>query len=186
MKRIAYIAVLFLVSLAFAGPKKVDNFELMDVQGASRELKEWQDQNAIVLMFIATKCPVSNAYNNRMNELYSDYHEKGVAFLGINSNKTEPVQEVKTHAQEQGFKFTVLKDEKNVVANRLGANVTPEIYVLDPDLHILYHGRIDDAQNPDQVNSKDLRKALDQLLKNEKIQTAETKAFGCTIKKVSE
>ena len=186
MKHVVYIAVLLLVSLAFAGPKKVDNFELKDIQGSSRELKEWQDENAIVLMFIATKCPVSNAYNDRMNELYNDYHEKGVAFVGINSNKTEPMQDVKKHAQEQGFKFTVLKDEKNVIANRLGANVTPEIYVLDPDLHILYHGRIDDSQNPDQVKSKDLRKALDQLLQDKTIQAAETKAFGCTIKKVGE
>ncbi|MBD3374609.1 redoxin domain-containing protein [candidate division KSB1 bacterium] len=186
MKHIVYIAALLLVSLAFAGDNKVDNFELRDVQGTSRELKEWQNEKAIVLMFIATKCPVSNAYNDRMNELYRDYHEKGVAFVGINSNKTEPMQEVKKHAQEQGFKFTVLKDEKNLIANRLGANVTPEIYVLDPDLNIVYHGRIDDSQNPDQIKSKDLRKALDQLLQDKKIQTTKTKAFGCTIKKVSE
>jgi peroxiredoxin len=140
---------------------------------------------AVAVVFVATKCPVSNAYNTRMAALGKEYAVKGVALVGINSNKTEPAGEVKAHAEKHGFTFPVLKDEGNKIADAYGATVTPEVFVLDPKRSLLYHGRIDEKQDdPQGVKSPDLRNALDAVLSGRPVPAAETKAFGCTIKRV--
>jgi len=166
--------------------KKVENFTLEDVNGAKHSLTDYSKQKAIVLMFIATECPVSNAYNTRMTDLHKDYKDIGIVFLGINSNKQETAAAIQAHAKEHGFAFTILKDKENKIADRLEATVTPEIYVLNPKLELLYHGRIDDSRNLAGVKSMDLRKALDEILAGKRVSVRQTKAFGCTIKRVNE
>lgn len=165
-------------------PTRVSDFSLEDYNGVKHSLSDYRDSKAIVLMFIATQCPVSNSYNDRMNELYKDYGSKGVSFVAINSNKSEGIDEIKKHALEHGFKFTILKDWKNVIADKLGATVTPEIFLLNSDFEILYHGRIDNSSRIDKVTSRDLRNALDEVLSAKPVAVVSTKAFGCTIKKI--
>jgi peroxiredoxin len=162
----------------------MNDFTLLDYNGKEHSLSDYKDAEAIVVMFMATRCPVSNAYNSRMVELYDDYHPKGVAFLGIDSNKLEKREEIKEHAKEKGFQFPVLKDEKNVIADKFDAQRTPEIFVLNSDFSVLYHGRIDDSRREEEVTSHDLRNALDEILAKKPVSVKETKAFGCTIKKV--
>jgi len=169
-----------------ATTKTIENFVLKDYNGKEHSLTDYQNSKAIVVMFIATQCPVSNAYNTRMVKLFEKYHPKGVAFLGINSNKQESVEEIKAHAEQHKFPFPVLKDVNNVIADKFGASFTPEIYVLSPKFEILYHGRIDDSRREDQVKSQDLGKALDEILAGKQVSVSETKAFGCTIKRVSQ
>ena len=164
--------------------KKVSDFTLEDYNGAKHSLADYKASKAIVLMFIATQCPVSNGYNGRMVELYKDYSSKGVTLVGINSNKQESVEEVRNHSKEHGFEFTVLKDWNNTIADKLQATVTPEIYVLNSNLEVLYHGRIDDSQRENRVSSKDLRAALDKILAGTDVEVSETKAFGCSIKRI--
>jgi peroxiredoxin len=106
-----------------------------------------------------------------------------VRFVGINSNVIEPVEEVAAHAKQNGFPFPVLKDEGNKIADHFDAQFTPEIFVLDAKGVLRYHGRIDDSQNPANITSHDLRDALDALLAGKNPPRAETKAFGCTIKR---
>jgi peroxiredoxin len=179
-------AVLMLLSSLIAddAKKKVADFTLDDYNGVKHSLTEYKSSKAVVLMFIATQCPVSNSYNERMVELYKDYNEKGVTFIGINANKQESVEEVRNHSKEHAFAFPVLKDWNNVVADKLDASVTPEIYVLNSKFEILYHGRIDDSQRESKVSSKDLRVALDKILSGKNVEISETKAFGCSIKRV--
>ena len=164
--------------------KKVENFTLEDYNGTKRSLSDYQSSKAIVLMFIATKCPVSNAYNDRMESLYKEYSKKNIAFIGINSNKAETVDEIKEHASENGLTFPILKDHKNLIADKLNASVTPEIFVLDKKFTILYHGRIDDSRRESDVTSKDLKTTLDAVLSGKPIAEIETKAFGCSIKRI--
>jgi len=151
--------------------------------GKTLSLKDLTAKNkAVLVMFIATKCPVSNAYNERMVALARDYTARGVAVVGINSNKSEPAAEVVEHAKKHGFTFPVLKDEGNRIADAYGAAKTPEVYVIDPKGLLLYHGRIDESQ--EDPKSPDLRNALDAVLAGKPVPVAETKAFGCTIKRV--
>jgi peroxiredoxin len=176
---------LFMSTMVFAGePVKAENFTLPDYNGVKHALADFNKSKAVVLMFIATQCPVSNGYNTRMVSLFNDYKDKNVVFIGINSNKEESVEEVKQHAKDHGFEFTVLKDDKNIIADKFGASVTPETFVLNPSLEILYHGRIDDSRREADVTSHDLRNALDEILAGKPVSVSTTKAFGCTIKKI--
>jgi peroxiredoxin len=137
-----------------------------------------------VVMFIATQCPVSNAYNDRMKAVYNEYAPKGVKFVVINSNSTESADDVRLHAATHNFPFAVYKDVENVVADRFGVQVTPETFVIGKSGTILYHGSIDDSQNAANVKTPGLRLALDAVLSGQNIARAETKAFGCAIKRV--
>jgi len=168
-----------------SNPSKIENFSLPDFSGKIHSLSDYKDSKAIVIMFIATECPVSNAYNKRMAKIYNQYKEKKVAFVGINSNKQESVSDIKSHSEKNGLKFTILKDDKNKIADMFAASFTPEIYVLNSSTYdILYHGRIDDSRDESNVESNDLANALDELLAGKKITIAKTKAFGCTIKRI--
>jgi len=154
--------------------------------GRSVSLKELLAKSkAVAVLFIATRCPVSNAYNGRMAQLAKEYEAKGIAFVAINANRTEPAAEVAEHAKKHGFPFAVLKDEGNRVADLYGAQKTPEVFLLDPEGKLVYHGRIDENQDdPAAAKSPDFRNALDAVLAGKPVPVAETKAFGCTIKRV--
>ena len=139
---------------------------------------------AVVVIFDATKCPYALGYKERVGAMAKEYSGKGVTFVTVNSNKTEPAAEVAADAKKNGFSFPVLKDEGNRVADLYDARKTPEVYVLDPKGTLLYRGRIDENhEEPDKVTSPDLRNALDQILAGQPVAKTETKAFGCTIKR---
>jgi peroxiredoxin len=161
------------------------NFQLTTLDGKLFSLADAEKAHrAVVLMFIATKCPYSNAYNDRMRQMAEDYAKKGVLFVGINSNKTEPEDEVKAHAKQNKWAFTLVKDPGNKVADLYDAKRTPEVYAVGSDGKLLYHGRIDENyEEPSKVTSPDLKNALDQILAGQPVAKAETKAFGCTIKR---
>ena len=154
--------------------------------GKAVALKDLLAENrAVAVIFVATKCPVSNAYNARMAALGKEYAAKGVPLVGVNSNKTEPAAEVKEHAEKHGFTFPVLKDEGNKVADAYGASHTPEVFALDAKGSLIYHGRIDESQDDARnVKSPDLRNALEAVLAGKPVPVAQTKAFGCSIKRV--
>src|ERR1043166_7316366 len=161
----------------------IEDFTLPDVNGTEHSLKSLAGKNGTVLIFIAVQCPVSNAYNERMQKLAEDYKAKGIAVIGINSNVSEDAAAVKAHAAEHNLSFTILKDPGNKIADNLGASVTPETYFLDANNKLLYHGRIDNSRNAAQIESNDLRNALDAALAGKTIEKTEAKAFGCSIKR---
>lgn len=163
---------------------KTFDFNLKDYKGKSHSLSDYKGSKAVVVIYVATRCPVSNAYNQRMADLYKMFKGKGIAFLGINSNKMESVEEIKEHAQKNGLSFPILKDVDNIVADRYEASVTPEVYVLDKGGKLLYQGRIDDSRREDQVTSTDLSNALIEILSGKEVTAKKSKAFGCTIKRV--
>ena len=162
---------------------KVASLKLQTLTGAPVQLQSLGGQNGTLLIFIATKCPVSNDYNERMAALAKDYTSRGFALVGINSNKTEPAEEVTKHAAEKGLAFTIVKDPDNVVADYFGASFTPEVYLFDKDWTLRYHGRIDDSRNAANITSQDARAAMDAVQTGKAVPVAETKAFGCTIKR---
>jgi peroxiredoxin len=161
----------------------VEDFSLPDGDGKDHSLNSLKGKNGSVLIFVATKCPVSNAYNERMEKLAQDYNAKGIAVLGINSNVSEPADAVKAHASANHLTFPVLKDPGNKIADRLGATVTPEVFFLDAGNKLLYRGRIDNARDTTQVSTNDLRNALDAALAGKPIEKTTASAFGCTIKR---
>src|SRR5713101_7976275 len=163
----------------------IDDFKLPDVDGGTHSLNSLKGKNGAVLIFIATRCPVSNGYNERMEALAQDYKAKGINVIGINSNVTEPASEVKSHAAEKHLTFTILKDDGNKIADRFGATKTPEAYVLDASNKLVYHGRIDNSLKIEGVTTNNLRDALNELLAGKQVSKTGGAAFGCTIKRVS-
>ena len=161
----------------------IEDFTLPDVDNKDRSLKSLAGKNGTVLLFISVQCPVSNAYNERMASLAADYQAKGIAVIGINSNVAEDAASIKAHAAEHKLSFPILKDAGNKIADRLGATVTPEAYFVDANNKLLYHGRIDNARNAAQLETSDLRNALDAALGGKAIEKSEAKAFGCSIKR---
>jgi peroxiredoxin len=161
----------------------IEDFTLPDVDNKERSLKSLAGKNGTVLLFIAVQCPVSNAYNERMAKLAEDYKAKGIAVIGINSNVAEDAAAVKAHAEQNKLSFPILKDPGNKIADKLGASVTPEAYFIDAGNKLLYHGRIDNARNAAQLETSDLRNALDAALAGKAIEKTEAKAFGCSIKR---
>ena len=162
---------------------QVTDFPLKQLDGSPVQFSALKG-NLTLVIFISVQCPVSNSYNERMNALYQDYAPKGVHFVVINANRTEPPSAVSEHARAHNFGFTVFKDDNNVVADRFGATVTPETYLIDSTGTIRYHGSIDDSMNLSRVTTQRLRLALDAVLAGKEPPQTETKAFGCTIKRV--
>src|SRR5687768_18423447 len=86
----------------------IPDFALPDVDGKEHSLASLKGKSGTVILFIATQCPISNAYNERMQKLAEDYRAKGVNVVGINSNVAEPAAEVKSHAAEKGDRKSVV------------------------------------------------------------------------------
>jgi peroxiredoxin len=162
------------------------NFTLSDTSGASQSLNELKGKNGAVVIFLSAQCPVVRGYHERINELAAAYQAKGINFIGINSNSSESLDWVKSNAAEYGFKFPVLIDKSNIVADKLGASVTPEVFYVDAKNMLLYHGAIDNDRSGKNITESYLRTAFDDSLAGKKIAKTSANAFGCTIKRISE
>ena len=162
---------------------KVTDFNVNDPLGRQVKFSTLRG-DITVAMFISVQCPISNDYNERIIALFNEYSAKGVKFVFLNANVNESPTQIIDHAKQAGFPFPVYRDAGNVVADKFGAQVTPESYVIDKTGTLLYHGAIDDARNPARVTVKGLRLALDAVMAGKPVETSQTRAFGCTIKRV--
>lgn len=161
----------------------VADFKLPDLDGKEHSLSSLRGKNGTVLIFVSVQCPVSNAYNERMEKLAQDYKARGVNVIGVNSNAPESASAAKAHATSNNLTFPILKDNGNKLADTLGAERTPEAYLLDAGNKIVYRGRIDNARNPASVSSSELRDALEAVLAGKPVAKSSVTAFGCSIKR---
>jgi peroxiredoxin len=161
----------------------VADFKLPDADGHERSLATIKGEHGTVIIFISAQCPMVRAYAERIEKLAQDYRAKGVNVVGINSNVTETTDDIKRHIADNNFSFVILRDKGNKIADMLGAERTPEAYFLDAANKLVYHGRIDNHRDISQVQSNDLRDAIDATLAGKPVVKAEAAAFGCTIKR---
>lgn len=138
-------------SLAAAAPAekrvlgtKLDDFTLADAYGQQHRLSDYAKSPVVVLAILGAECPLARLYAPRLQALAEKYQSAGVAFLGINSNAQDNITELKNYARVHGVAFPILKDLGNTLADRLRAERTPTVYVLDGDRVVRYQGRIDD------------------------------------------
>jgi peroxiredoxin len=163
----------------------IENFSLPDTNGKVQSFDDLKGKNGAVIVFLSAQCPVVKAYNERINQLAAEYQSKGITFIGINSNSTESLDWVKSHAAEN-YKFPVLIDKGNVLADKLGATVTPEAYFVDGKNTLLYHGAIDNDRSGKAPTDNYLRVAFDSALAGKAIAKTRANAFGCSIKRAGE
>jgi peroxiredoxin len=168
--------------------KKVADFSLKDQHGKAVSLSAFKDKKAIVVVFLGTECPINNAFLPRLASLHREYGPKQVQFLAINSNRQDTAKVVAEHARKYAIPFPVLKDQRNVIADRFGARRTPEAFILDGGCKIRYQGRIDDQFGIGYKRAKptrrDLAIALDEILAGKSVSKPATPVAGCRISRV--
>jgi thiol-disulfide isomerase/thioredoxin len=142
----------------------------------------------LVVVVSCNHCPYVVAYEPRLVALANEYGARGVDFVAVNGNDAtrypdDGMVAMKVRAADRAFPFPYLRDDTQALVRALGARFTPEAYVFDEARKLRYHGRIDDNHRDlAKVTSHDLREALDALLAGKDPRTAETTAFGCSIK----
>lgn len=168
--------------------KPLASFKLRDHRGASHSLDDCKDKKLVVIAFLGTECPVASRYAGRLAELAREFEPKGVAFLGIISNRQDSISKIAQLAKEQKVTFPLLKDVGNVVADQFEAQRTPEVFVLDDKRIVRYRGRIDDQFGISYARPKptrrDLAIALDELLAGKSVSQPVTEVEGCYIGRV--
>ncbi|HEV3301624.1 MAG TPA: redoxin domain-containing protein [Planctomycetaceae bacterium] len=175
--------------------RKVEPFTLKDFRGKEHSLKEMLAQHkGVAIVFIGTECPLVKLYANRMQELSQAFAAKGVALVGIDSNRQDAITEIDAFARVNGLNFPILKDVGNKVADQLGATRTPEALLLDSQGTVRYQGRIDNQYTfgagvgfaQPQLKRKDLAIAVDELLAGKPVSVATTEFKGCLIGRIRE
>ena len=169
------------------GDRMID-FKLPATDGRTYSSSDLQDKRALVVIFSCNHCPYVRAWEDRMVAIQRDYAGKGVQLVAINANDVrqqpgDSFEAMAERAREKGFNFPYLRDETQEVARAYGAERTPEVFVFDAARRLVYHGRIDDNyEDPEQVRSHYLRRAIDAALEGRRPEVPETPPQGCTIK----
>jgi peroxiredoxin len=168
--------------------RKIENFELADFRGKEFKFDDLKQSKAVVVVFVGVECPLVAQYAGRLQELADKYAASGVALVAIDSNQQDSLTELAAFARKHKLEIPMLKDPGNKVADAFGAERTPEVFVLDGERRVVYHGRIDDQftygkQRP-KAEQTHLTSALGQLLAGEKIATPHAEPVGCHIGRV--
>lgn len=183
--RCATILLSLLASLGAQAPLssrlQITRFTVEDPGGRPTTYSASKGKVAVVV-FVSTRCPISNAFNFRLNALYNDFSRE-VAFLVIDSNVNESAEEIRTHARAMEYDFPVYRDIANQAADALGAKATPDSFVIDRNGRVSYHGYIEDGLNPQRTTNPALRLAIEAALDNRPAPTPETHARGCAIRR---
>ncbi|HWB10612.1 MAG TPA: redoxin domain-containing protein [Pirellulales bacterium] len=187
--RVICLFVAWTAVASAAAQDRIESFKLQDSQGGWHALDEKADAKAVVVIFIGTECPVAQQYGALLAQLAAEYEPQGVGFLAIDSNRQDSLTEVGHYARSHKIEFPVLKDPGAVVADRFGAERTPEAFVLDRERAVRYRGRIDDqfgvGYSRGQPTRRDLAVALDELLAGRPVTVAKTESVGCRIGRVA-
>ncbi len=169
---------------------KAPDFQLPDtVSGKIFRLEDLRGKQATLVMFLCNHCPYVLHVNPEIARLAKDYQPKGVSFIGISSNDVEKYpaddpDKMKETAQKVGYTFPYLYDESQEVAKSYDAACTPDFYLFDADLTLVYRGRLDGSRpgNDIPLTGTDLRNALDALLSGQPLPTIQYPSGGCNIK----
>jgi len=165
----------------------VPRFTLTDTEGIEHAVPAADAPRATVLVQTCNHCPYVIAWNPRLRAVAEEYAPRGVRFLAIGSNDPEryPADSPERMAQfvrEQDWPIPYAHDASQEVARALGSERTPELFVLDGEQRLAYHGAPDgDHQDPAR-NAVWLRDALDAVLAGRVVERAETPARGCSVK----
>lgn len=162
---------------------KMDGFALADANGKQQKFDDLRGKNGTVVVFLSAQCPVVKGYAARIAQMGKDLSAKGVNVIGLNANATETVEQIKANIDERGYAFPILIDKNNVVADKLNASKTPEVFLFDKNNKLVYRGAIDNDRSGENITANYLRDAVDAMIAGKTIAKAETEGFGCSIKR---
>lgn len=167
---------------------KIDGLAKLDKTDCLGKQWSWNElagTKGTVLVFLGTECPLAKAYTPRIVELSKKYSEQGVRFVAVDSNLQDSLQEMAAHARRFNLEVPFLKDPDQSLADLVGATRTPEVCLIDSKNILGYRGRIDDQYGigfaREQATQRELQDAIDDLIADRPIQTAQVQAAGCLI-----
>lgn len=166
------------------------DFRLKDaVSGMMMSLDELKSDKATVVMFICNHCPFVKFVQEELVRLSNDYIPRGISFIAINSNDVANYPEdhpdrMRSVAIKLGYQFPFLFDETQEIAKAYDAACTPDFYIFDKDMKLVYRGQLDDARpnNNIPVTGRDIRDALDNILSGQPVNPDQKFSIGCDIK----
>ena len=166
------------------------DFSLIDtVTDNTTNLQALKGEKGTVIMFICNHCPFVIHVNPILVALANDYKSKGINFVAISSNDIVNYPQdapplMKQKADEEGYPFPYLFDATQEVAKAYDAACTPDFYVFDRNLKLVYRGQLDDSRpgNGIPLSGNDLKKAMGALLNGEPIEANQKPSIGCNIK----
>jgi len=169
---------------------KAPGFSLPDtISDTVLNLNELKGDAGTVIMFICNHCPFVIHVNSELVDIANAYVEKGVGFIAISSNDAvnypqDSPEKMKIHAKNENYPFPYLFDETQEVAKAYDAACTPDFYVFDDKLALVYRGQLDNSRpgNGQPLTGKDLRQALDCLILGKKNTETQKPSIGCNIK----
>ena len=165
------------------------DLKLMDISGKEVSMKDVTKENGILVMFSCNTCPYVIKNQQRTNEISKYAQKLNVGVIILNSNEAyrtgdDSFDEMKAYAKTQKYNWNYVVDKNHEVADAFGANRTPECFLFDNKLKLVYHGAIDDnPSNESAVNQFHLKNAIDQVVAGKEVAIKETKSVGCTIKR---
>lgn len=170
---------------------RAPEFSLPDYNGKLYKLSDFYGAPAYLVMFICNHCPYVKHIRSELARFCNEYQKRGVAIFAINSNDYEAYPEDSPEkmaevAQEERFKFPYLIDATQEVAKAYRAACTPDFFLFDRDLRLVYRGQFDDSrpriENPPPVTGKDLREAIEAVLNGRPVPVEQKPSLGCNIK----
>lgn len=166
------------------------DFELKDVvTGKSISFADARGAKGTLVMFICAHCPYVIHVQGELVKIVAEYRDLGVDFIAISSNDAQNYpgdspEKLKEQAETVGFSFPYLYDEDQSVAKAYQAECTPDFFLFDENNQLVYRGRMDESTpgNDKPNDGKDLRAALDALIKGTAISEGQYPSMGCNIK----
>jgi thioredoxin-related protein len=168
----------------------MENNIFIDVNEKSMSLNDNLKANGLLVIFTSNKCPFVVMWEDRYALLETRCKESDIGMVYINSNHAkrdgdDSIEEMKRHAYKMSYSFPYLIDIKSEIANSFGAKTTPHIFLFNRNKKLVYKGAIDDNYNSiDDVESEYLLNALEEMFNQKSISLVETRAVGCSIKRV--
>ena len=162
------------------------DFSLKGIDDEIHSLESYAKNKGLLVIFMCNHCPYVKAKIDAIKQIYEKFNEN-IAVVGINSNDSteypdDSFENMKKIANENGMKFDYLVDDKQDVAKRYGAVCTPDPFLFDEDRKLIFHGRIDNAMNPDATATENImQNNLKKFLTGEKIEKDFDPSIGCSI-----
>lgn len=165
--------------------KTIQNFTLSDLHTNMINIEK--NEKGKVFFTLDPECPLCKSYSKKMNKIHAEY-DSIIDFYGVFPSTVFNSKQVNQFMTQNDIKMPVIVDTNQILTNFLDANVTPECFLLDSNLNILYSGLIDDwikelGRKRKNINNKYLEESLSLYLNNQEIIIQETKAIGCIIER---
>ena len=192
----AIVILTLLTAFKFAGgvlplgsnlPK--GDLKMKDTQNEEISMNDAKRKNGLLVMFTCNTCPYVIKNQKRTNAISKYALENNIGIILLNSNEgarsgSESLEAMQTYAKNQNYKWYYAVDKDHEIADAFGANRTPENFLFDKDLKLVYHGAIDDNPSDDSnITRQHLKEAMDNLLAGKDIVVKESRSVGCSIKR---